>query len=132
MNSKIGRDKPPRPPPPPRPVLRPSKSLGGSPGFAIKPSVLPRQFSVKRSSPQLTKYVKYYICLPVIRTHWYSTPDDVLITVPLYIYSRTCYILYITVTFNRSLHDFPYYNLPVYSGHLYITAILTSPLGVRY
>ena len=38
----------------------------------------------------------------------------------------------IVVTFNRSLQDFPYYNLPVYSGHLYITAILTSPLGARF
>ena len=38
----------------------------------------------------------------------------------------------ISDTFNRSLQDFPYYNLPVYSGHLYITAILTSPLGGRY
>ena len=35
----------------------------------------------------------------------------------------------ITDTFNRSLQDFPYYNLPVYSGHLYITAIFDQSLG---
>ena len=26
--------------------------------------------------------------------------------------------LYIAAIFNRSLQDFPYYNLPVYSGHI--------------
>ena len=37
--------------------------------------------------------------------------------------------LHIAATINRSLQDFPYFNLPVYSGHLYITAIFPSPLG---
>ena len=30
---------------------------------------------------------------------------------------------HVAATFNRSLLDFPYYNLPVYNGHVDITAI---------
>ena len=37
--------------------------------------------------------------------------------------------LLIAATFNRFLHDLPYYNLPVYSGHLYITANFGQSLG---